>query len=78
MLRSQARARRAEVVAADVTGDHVGDGVPAVLVTLLPPEAVPDLERLAEVAGSIHEICADDLGHEYFPWYEEEMTTPPR
>ena len=68
-----------EVVAADVTGDHVGDGVPVVLVAFLPgrPEAVPDMERLAEVAASIHEISADDLGHEYFPWYEEEMTTPP-
>jgi aminoglycoside phosphotransferase (APT) family kinase protein len=68
-----------ELVAADVTGDHVGDGVPVVLVTFLSgrPEAVPDVERLAEVAGSIHEIRADDLGHEYFPWYEEEMTAPP-
>jgi hypothetical protein len=68
-----------EVVAADVTGDHVGDGVRVVLVAFLPgrPEAVPDLGRLAEVAASIHEISADDLGHEYFPWYEEEMTTPP-
>lgn len=68
-----------EVVAADLTGDEIGDGIPVVLVTFLPgrPEAVPDLGRLAEVAASIHDIGADGFGHEYSPWYEAEMTTPP-
>ena len=68
-----------EVIAADATGDQVGDGVPVLLMTYLQgqPIAVPDLHRLAESAASIHAVNADDLGHEYFPWYEAEMTTPP-
>jgi aminoglycoside/choline kinase family phosphotransferase len=41
------------------------------------PAAVPELLRLAETAASIHAVNADDLGHDYFPWYEDEMTTPP-
>jgi Ser/Thr protein kinase RdoA (MazF antagonist) len=48
-------------------------------MTYLPGRAiaVPDLGSLAETAASIHDVDADDLGHEYFPWYEAEMTTPP-
>ena len=41
------------------------------------PIAVPDLHGLAKTAASVHAVNADDLGHEYFPWYEAEMTTPP-
>lgn len=68
-----------ELVAHDVTGEAVGDGVPVVLMTLLPGRAlaVPDLRNLAEAAASVHGIDADDLDQEYSPWYEEEMTTPP-
>jgi len=68
-----------ELVACDTAGDIVGDGLPVLLTTLLDgqPLAVPSLPRLAEAAACIHSIDADDLGHEYFPWYEEEMTTPP-
>lgn len=68
-----------EVIAADSTGAEVGDGVPVLLMTYLQgqPIAVPNLHRLAETAASIHAVNADDLGHEYFPWYEAEMTTPP-
>lgn len=68
-----------DLVAYDVTGNDVGDGVPLVLTSLLPgqPVAVPDLERLAEAAAAIHAVDAKDLGHEYFPWYEEEMVAPP-
>jgi aminoglycoside phosphotransferase (APT) family kinase protein len=67
------------IVACDVTGREVGDGVPSLLMTHLAgqPVAVPDLERLAETAASIHQVDANGLGHEYFPWYEEEMITPP-
>ena len=68
-----------ELIAADVTGDEVGDGVPVLLMAYLQgqPIAVPDLHQLAESAASIHAVNADDLGHDYFPWYEAEMTTPP-
>lgn len=69
------------VVAADLTGDDVGDGVPVVLMTLLPGRAlaVPDLRALAEVAASIHalEPTPAQLGHDYFPWYTTTTTGPP-
>jgi Ser/Thr protein kinase RdoA (MazF antagonist) len=68
-----------EVVAADTTGEVIGDGVPALLMTFRPGRAiaVPDLHRLAETAAHIHAINADDLGHEYFPWYADTTTAPP-
>lgn len=68
-----------EMVAADLTGHEIGDGVPALLMTYLPgqPIAVPDLNRLAESAASIHAVNADSFGHEYFRWCEREMTSPP-
>lgn len=67
------------VIAADPTGADVGDGIPVLLMSLLRGRAVavPDLSRLAEAAASIHAISADGLGHEYYCWYEAEMTTPP-
>lgn len=68
-----------EVIAADATGDEVGDGVPVLLMGYLPgqPLADPDPRRLAETAAAIHAVDATDLGHDFFPWYEAEMTTPP-
>ena len=68
-----------EVVAADVTGRDVGDNVPILLMTFLPGGARgdPDVARLAEVAATIHDIAADDFGHDYFPWYSATMTGPP-
>lgn len=68
-----------EVVAADVTGRAVGDGVPALLMTLVPGRAiaVPDLDRLAELAATIHSTAADELGHDYFPWYEDTTVSAP-
>lgn len=68
-----------ELIAHDLTGAEIGDGIPAVLMSLLlgEPIAVPDLDRLAEAAAAIHDVDASDLGHEYFPWYEDEMVTPP-
>lgn len=67
-----------EVVAADLTGAEVGDGVPAVLMTFLRGRAVgvPDLERLAEVAAAVHDVEPDGLGHVYFPWYRENAPGP--
>lgn len=68
-----------DVIAADVDGSEVGDGVPVLLMSRLPGRAtaVPDLDRLAEVAAAIHDVDADGLGHEYFPWYEDTTGAPP-
>lgn len=67
------------VLAADVTGETVGDGVPAILMTFLPGRAVgvPDLDRLAEVAAAVHDVEPDGLAHDYFPWCRETTTGPP-
>jgi Ser/Thr protein kinase RdoA (MazF antagonist) len=68
-----------DVVAADVTGAAVGDGVPVVLMTLLPGRAIaePDLTRLARVAATIHDVDPDGFAHDYFPWYERDELRPP-
>lgn len=68
-----------EVVAADPAGTDTRDGVPVLLMTWLPgrPTAAPDARRLAEAAALIHVVDANELGHDYFPWYLAEMTAPP-
>lgn len=67
------------VLAADPDGSSIGDAVPAIVMTFLPgvPQARPDPHRLAEAAAAIHAVDPTGLGHDYFPWYEAEMTTPP-
>jgi aminoglycoside phosphotransferase (APT) family kinase protein len=67
-----------EVIAADPTGEEIGDGVAVLLMTFLPGQAVgvPDLHRLAEVAADIHAIDATGFGHRWFPWYDC-VTRPP-
>ncbi|MEY2568319.1 MAG: hypothetical protein QOE35_2848 [Actinomycetota bacterium] len=66
------------VVAADRTGAAVGDGVPALLMSLLPGRAIalPHPSRLAEVAAAIHEVDATGFAHGYFRWYAATMTPP--
>jgi aminoglycoside phosphotransferase (APT) family kinase protein len=68
-----------ELVAADVSGAEIGDGVPALLMTFLPGRAVaaPGTERLASVAAAIHDADPVGLGHDYFPWYEGMTAAPP-
>jgi len=68
-----------DVVAADVTGAAVGDGVPVVVMSFLPGRAVaqPDLARLARVAATIHDVDADGFPHAYFPWYAAGAARPP-
>jgi aminoglycoside phosphotransferase (APT) family kinase protein len=68
-----------EVVAADVDGSIIGDGVPVILMTMLSgrAEPLPDVNRLAETAASIHAIDASGLGHEYSPWYVGTTAAPP-
>ncbi|HSS08317.1 MAG TPA: aminoglycoside phosphotransferase family protein, partial [Acidimicrobiales bacterium] len=68
-----------EVVAADVTGTEVGDGVPVLLMGFVSGQAVavPDLERLAQAAAAIHEIDAGHFPHRYFPWCAGPTSNPP-
>ena len=68
-----------EVVAADVTGAEVGDGVAALLMGFVPGRAVgdPDLGRLAEVAAGVHATDPSGFGHRYFPWYSSTTVGPP-
>lgn len=68
-----------KVVAADPTGADVGDGVPVVLMTFVPGRAVaaPDVHRLAEVAAVIHDINPAGFGHDYFPWFVDQLREPP-
>ena len=68
-----------EVVAADITGADIGDGVPVLLMTFLPGRAVaaPDAHRLAEVAAAIHATDPAGFGHAYFPWYAGTTVAPP-
>jgi Ser/Thr protein kinase RdoA (MazF antagonist) len=68
-----------EVVAADVSGEEVGDGVPALLMTRLAGRALarPDLDRLAEAAAAIHDVDPAGFGHDYFRWYQATTTAPP-
>src|SRR4029079_10973701 len=68
-----------EVVAADLDGAVVGDGVPTLLMTFLPGRAVaaPDLDALAEVAANIHAIEGGPAGHDWFRWYDPASMRPP-
>jgi Ser/Thr protein kinase RdoA (MazF antagonist) len=68
-----------EVVAADLTGSDVGDGIPVVLMSHLPgqPLADPDPMRLATTAAAIHAIDGRALGHEYYRWFDDDMAKPP-
>ena len=70
-----------QVVAADVDGRDVGDGVPVVLMTLVPGRAVavPDLEALAGVAAAIHAVepAPAEVTHDYFAWYASTTIAPP-
>ena len=67
------------VIAADITGSEIGDGVPTILMTFLRGRAVasPDPLRLAETAARIHAVDPSDFEHLYFPWYADEALRPP-
>lgn len=68
-----------ELVAADETGHEVGDGIPVLLMTYLSGRAIgdPDLDRLAEVAATIHRADPAGFGHDYHPWYQSAKARPP-
>jgi aminoglycoside phosphotransferase (APT) family kinase protein len=69
-----------DVVAADIAGTDIGDGVPALLMSFLPGRALaaPDVHRLAEVAAAIHAADPEGFGHDYFPWFTGTTVAPPR
>jgi aminoglycoside phosphotransferase (APT) family kinase protein len=68
-----------EVIAADITGEQVGDGIPVLLMTFIAGRALPDPDpfRLAEAAADIHDVDPGHFPHDYFPWYQGAMTAPP-
>ncbi|MGH9191920.1 MAG: phosphotransferase family protein [Acidimicrobiales bacterium] len=68
-----------EVVAADIAGVDIGDGVPALLMSFMPGRALaaPDAHRLAEVAAAIHATDPNGFDHGYFPWYADTTVAPP-
>lgn len=67
------------VVAADITGNDIGDGVPAILMTFLLGQALasPDPVRLAETAATVHAVDPSGFSHRYFPWFEDVVLRPP-
>lgn len=68
-----------EVVAADPTGEQVGDGVPVLLMTRLrgQPLRAPDVRQLALMAARIHDVTASCLAHRYERWCLDELVAPP-
>ena len=68
-----------EVLAADPDGGTIGDGVPALAMSLVPGTAVslPDLRALAGIAARIHEVDAATFSYRYFPWYRDAIVDAP-
>lgn len=68
-----------EVLAADLEGASAGDGIPALLMRLVPGRAlaVPDLRALATVASRIHDVDARTFSYRYFPWYRDAIVEAP-
>jgi len=68
-----------EVVAADVTGEEIGDSVPAILMTRIDGRAhsSPDVSQLAALAADLHRLPTAGVDHEYFPWCRDTSTRPP-
>lgn len=68
-----------KVVAADVTGGDVGDGVPALLMSMLSGRAlaVPHVRRLAEVLAQVHAVDVAPFPHAYYRWCVGDMDGPP-
>ncbi len=66
-------------VAADVSGEDIGDGVPALLMTYVSGRATaaPDVVRLAEVVATNHHTDPGDFPHQYFAWFDDDRARPP-
>lgn len=67
------------LVAADLSGEDVGDGIPALVTVFLPGRAVavPDLDRLAELAATIHAVEPDGFPYVYSDWFGGAPKRPP-
>jgi aminoglycoside phosphotransferase (APT) family kinase protein len=67
------------VVAADLRGAEIGDGVPAILMSRLAgrAHAAPDPDALAAVAATLHRAGGSDFTHVYAPWCRDTSTVPP-
>ena len=68
------------VIAADPSGNDVGDGIPALLMARLPgrAHAAPDVGALAALAARVHAVSGAGLEYHYFPWCRDTSTAPPR
>lgn len=69
-----------EVVASDIEGREVGDGVPVLLMNRVPgrAQASPDVRALAALAAQVHARSGNDFPHRFFPWCRDTSTRPPR
>jgi aminoglycoside phosphotransferase (APT) family kinase protein len=67
------------LVAADLTGGDIGDGIPALLMTWLPGRAVPDPDvgLLAQKLAAIHDTDPAGFPYRYFAWNRDRTTGPP-
>jgi Ser/Thr protein kinase RdoA (MazF antagonist) len=66
-------------VAADTTGEDVGDGVPAILMSRIGGRAQPspDVAHLAGLAAKVHRVPVAGFTHRYAPWCRATSTRPP-
>lgn len=67
------------VIAADVTGEDVGDAVPAILMSRVDGRAhpSPDASQLAALAADLHRVPDARFDYQYFPWCRDTSTRPP-
>jgi aminoglycoside phosphotransferase (APT) family kinase protein len=67
------------LVAADITGGDIGDGIPTLLMAHLPGRAVPDPDvgLLAETLAAIHATDPSGFPYHYFAWNRDRGTAPP-
>jgi aminoglycoside phosphotransferase (APT) family kinase protein len=66
------------LVAADLTGGDIGDGIPALLMTYLPGRAAdPDVGLLAQTLAAIHDTAPAGYPYHYFAWNRDRTTGPP-
>lgn len=67
------------VLASDVTGEDVGDGVPALVMSRVPgrPQPSRDPVALADAAADIHKLIGVGFPHRYAPWCRDTSTRAP-
>lgn len=67
------------VIASDITGCDIGDGIPTILMTFLRGRALasPNPVRLADIAATVHAVDPSGFAHRYFPWFDDLPLGPP-